>query len=74
MDTCDRELLDHLSELAHALVGGALAHLRRERDPDRFAKNLRDLGQEFADLGAILLTRSADLNVEPPPDRWHHHT
>lgn len=41
-------------------------HLRLGPDPLRFARNLRELGHEFADLGKSMVDRATELDGEPP--------
>lgn len=64
MDSTDRA-----STLAKALAGGGIIRLLRERNPDQLTEDLRDLGQEFADLGAAILTRVADVDYAAS-SRW----
>jgi hypothetical protein len=63
MESYDHELLDHLGGLALALLGGALVFLRLDSEPSRFAANLRSLGNELGDLGAVLVDRAAEIDA-----------
>ena len=63
----DRALLDRVLQLHSTLTQRAvlLSHFRS--DPDVFAEGLRDLGQDFHDVGAEILRRVTELDVEPSP-------
>ncbi|RSM42468.1 hypothetical protein DMA12_21365 [Amycolatopsis balhimycina DSM 5908] len=62
MDPVDRALISRVQELARGVDRTAPLKLSRERNPDQFAENLRDLGLEFVDLGVCLLARVDELD------------
>lgn len=62
MDPIDRALVDRVQALARGVDRNATMRLSRERNPDQFVENLRDLGHEFVDLGLCLLVRVAELD------------
>ncbi|MPZ67202.1 MAG: hypothetical protein GEU83_17425 [Pseudonocardiaceae bacterium] len=57
----DEELLERVRTLRDLLNSGATVVLTHERDPDRFAQEMGDLGWVLADAGADLQARAGEL-------------
>jgi hypothetical protein len=61
----DRDLLDTVRLLHSTLTQRTVLLTRVASNVDFFTEGLRDLGHDFHDLGARILTRVTELDLEP---------